>query len=205
MKIALGQVQVTSGKIIENMAEISNMIIEAKKQGADLIVFPELAISGYFLQDRWTDDEWVNFCTSQNEVIKSLSNDIGIIWGNVSSHYGTLSMKGTDGRNARFNSAFFAQNGEWVLKDSGVAGQYVKHLLPQYRVFDDNRFFTSAFDIPLKEENMFSPFLFHYNNEIVRISIQICEDMWNDDYPMNPTAEAIEHQVDFIINISSSP
>ncbi|MDP2813216.1 MAG: NAD(+) synthase [Erysipelotrichaceae bacterium] len=206
MKIALGQLNVQSGNIVANIESMKAMIQEAKAKNADIIVFPEMAISGYFLQDKWTDSEFVAFCQSQNETIKGLSDGIGIIWGNVSPMYGGQRFVGHDGRPARFNSAFFAFNQQWVPRPNAAWGQYVKHLLPDYRVFDDTRFFIDGITLSAwTNEDICEPFEFEKDGQTTKISLQVCEDLWDHDYSFSPTQKAIEYQSDLIINISSSP
>lgn len=206
MKIALGQLNVQSGNIAKNIASMKAMILEAKEKNADIIVFPEMAVSGYFLQDKWTDSEFVAFCQSQNETIKALSDGIGIIWGNVSQMYGGQTFIGRDGRPARFNSAFFAYDQQWVSRPNSAWGQYVKHLLPDYRVFDDTRFFVDGITLSQwTEEDVCEPFDFEKDGVKYKISLQVCEDLWDSDYSFSPTKKAVEYQSDLIINISSSP
>ena len=206
MKIALGQLNVQSGSIAGNIDAMKAMIFEAKEKHADIIVFPEMAVSGYFLQDKWTDSEFVAFCHAQNETIKALSDGIGIIWGNVSHMYGGQSFVGHDGRPARFNSAFFAYDQQWVPRPNSAWGQYVKHLLPDYRVFDDSRFFIDGNTLSMwTNEDICEPFEFEKDGVSYKISLQVCEDLWDSDYSMSPTQKAVEYQSDLIINISSSP
>jgi NAD+ synthase (glutamine-hydrolysing) len=206
MKIALGQFNVQSGNIAGNIEAIKAMILEAKEKYADIIVFPEMSVSGYFLQDKWTDSEFVAFCHSQNETIKALSDGIGIIWGNVSHMYGGQTFVGHDGRPARFNSAFFAYDQQWVQRSNSAWGQYVKHLLPDYRVFDDSRFFTDGNTLSQwTNEDVCEPFEFEKDGYHYKISLQVCEDLWDGDYSFSPTQKAVEYESDLIINISSSP
>jgi NAD+ synthase (glutamine-hydrolysing) len=206
MKIALGQLNVQSGNIAGNVESMKAMILEAKEKQVDIIVFPEMAVGGYFLQDKWTDSEFVAFCQHQNEAIKALSDGIGIIWGNVSQQYGGQSFIGHDGRPARFNSAFFAYDQQWVSRENSACGQYVKHLLPDYRVFDDSRFFIDGITLSMwTNEDICEPFDFEKDGVKYKISLQVCEDLWDSDYSMSPTQKAVEYQSDLIINISSSP
>jgi NAD+ synthase (glutamine-hydrolysing) len=206
MKIALGQFNVQSGNIEKNIESMKAMIQQAKENNADIIVFPEMALSGYFLQDKWTDSEFIAFCQRQNETIKALSDGIGIIWGNVSQMYGGQTFIGHDGRPSRFNSAFFAHEQQWVSRPNSAWGQYVKHLLPDYRVFDDTRFFIDGVTLSLwTNEDVCEPFEFEKDGQSYKISLQVCEDLWDNDYDFSPTQKAIEYQSDLIINISSSP
>lgn len=207
MKIAMGQLNVKAGRPAENTARMKEMILAAKADHADLIVFPELSISGYLLADKWLDEDWCESLLAYNEEIRQCSQGIGIIWGNL----GTLKgIKGRDGRKVRLNTAYFAYNGEWVKRENGMyEGMYVKYLNPDYRVFDDSRYFLSSLELceqlVLERNFMTSPFLFNINGKEERIGIEICEDLWNGDYSFDPTRELLREHVSLIVNISSSP
>lgn len=207
MKIAMGQLNVKAGRPAENTARMKEMILEAKADHADLIVFPELCISGYLLADKWLDEDWCESLLAYNEEIRQCSQGIGVIWGNL----GTLDgIKGRDGRKVRLNTAYFAYNGEWVKRENGIYdGMYVKYLNPDYRVFDDSRYFLSSLELceqlVLERNFMTSPFLFDINGKQERIGIEICEDLWNGDYSFDPTRELLREHVSLIVNISSSP
>lgn len=203
MKIALGQMNVHAGKISKNVETMLSMIQKAKENKADLIVFPELCVSGYLLADKWLDDDFIETALSANQKIKEASDEIGIIWGNVSTFDG---IKGRDGRKARCNTAYFAYNKEWVQRENQLLpGQYIKCLNPDYRIFEDSRYFLSALEYAkknhLKEEEMTSPFLFKGK----RLGLEVCEDLWSGDYQFDPTSEYKKNKCDMIINISSSP
>ena len=64
MKIALGQLNVRQGQPTENLASMREMIEQAKAEHADLIVFPEMALGGYCLQDKWLDPDWCRYLDS---------------------------------------------------------------------------------------------------------------------------------------------
>ena len=142
-----------------------------------------------------------------NEEIRQSSQGIGVIWGNLGTIEG---IRGRDGRKVRLNTAFFAYNGEWVKRENGLYdGMYVKYLNPDYRVFDDSRYFLSALELceqlVVDRNFMTSPFLFEINNHVERIGLEVCEDMWNGDYSFDPTREYLREHVSMIVNISSSP
>lgn len=210
MKIAIAQLWVTPGQPKANFERMVRLIQQAKADHADLIVFPEMAVGGYVLSDLWLDLDWQRELLSFNEVIKNLSDGIGIIWGNLAGAPSSCSMtKGNDGRPLRFNAAFFAYDQHWVKRPSGTYdGLYVKHLLPNYRVFDDSRYFHSARDLPLTHTNpsaFLEPFEWTVHGVTHRIGIEICEDLWSDDYTLNVTQEYKKQGAELIINISSSP
>ncbi|HCT62580.1 MAG TPA: NAD(+) synthase [Erysipelotrichaceae bacterium] len=208
MKIALGQLNIQAGNIDANLESMKQMVMDAKAQGAALIIFPEMAVSGYLLGDKLLQRGFVDRLMDCNEMIKSWSTDIGIIWGNISHNEGAKANR--DGRFNRMNSAYFAYQNEWVEKANGSnPGLYHKHCLPDYRFFDDSRIFKSGVEVSLENnqatDHGIVPFIFKHHNETVRIGLEVCEDLWSKDYNIDPTSLYIQKGVDFIINISSSP
>lgn len=207
MKIALGQLNVKAGQMSNNFQRMLEMIQQAKQQQADLIVFPEMAVSGYLLGDKWMDDAFCETVLDYNEKLKNASDGIGIIWGSL----GTFEqVKGRDGRPVRCNCAYFAYNNEWVNKENNLfPGKYIKYLNPDYRVFDDSRYFLSALECAkqfnLNEDVFASPFLFEKDGKTIRIGMEVCEDLWSSDYNFDPTATYLQQHCDVIVNISCSP
>ena len=207
MKIVLGQMNVLAGQMSLNVNKMLDMIEKAKKEKADLIVFPELCVTGYLLADKWMDQNFVETALSYNEVLKKASEGIGIIWGNVATFKDIL---GRDGRHVRCNTAYFAYNNNWVKKENNLFdGRYIKCLNPDYRIFDDSRYFLSALELSkrmkLDDVDFTSPFLFEKDDHTYRIGLEICEDLWSQDYQLDPTSQYLNQNVDFIVNISSSP
>lgn len=207
MKIALGQMNVRTGKLQDNLHTMLSMVEKAKQEKADLIVFPEMAVSGYLLCDKWLDADYCDSILEINEILKEASDGIGIIWGNLGRFE---NIRGRDGRIARCNCAFFAYDKQWVKKENNLyEGIYVKYLNPDYRVFDDSRYFYSALELAnrlnQKENFMTSPFIFEKDGKVTRIGLEICEDLWSGDYNFDPTSEYIKQESDLIINLSSSP
>ena len=208
MKIAIAQLNIRSGQIDHNLNSMKQKIDQAVLDQADIIVFPEMCVGGYLLSDLFLQKSYISQLLKANDLIKSWSKDIGIIWGNI-SHFDEL--KGNrDGRYNRYNTAFFAYQGEWVKKENNhLNGHYFKHCLPDYRFFDDSRYFKSGMDYALENhielKDSINPFIFEKDHQITRIGLEVCEDLWSKDYNVNPTAIYVDHKVDFIINISSSP
>lgn len=205
MKIAIGQINVVAGQPQHNLLHIREMI-DAVRHQADLIVFPEMCVGGYFLMDRYDDTDFLDELVEINELIRLYSQDIGVIWGNVK----VADLRGRDGRPARFNAVFFAQDGQWVRRASGFsAGWSLKHLLPDYRVFDDSRYFMSGIELDLRHPSAYpflEPFIFTDKAGIIhRIGLEICEDLWDEDYALHPTQMLVDAGADFIVNVSSSP
>lgn len=210
MKIALGQLNVVAGGIRQNLNRMKEMVEYAKQRKADLIVFPELCVGGYLLADKWLDQDFLNTLEEANEEIKSWSTSIGIIYGNASTQPHQTIEKGRDGRPIRMNAAFFCYNQRWVKKaNDRDAGRHIKHLNPNYRIFDDSRYFLSGLEIALQDHKTaqanIAPFLFEKDGKTWRIGLEVCEDLWSDDYALDVTQEYIHQQVDLLVNISASP
>ena len=210
MQIALVQMNVESGNCKHNFETIKTYIEKAKADCADIVVFPEMCISGYMLQDQFLDDAFCEDVASYNDKIKDLSSDIGIIFGSL--YYSPISTveRGRDGRKARFNASFFAYNKQWVEKESGfLDGIYIKHLNPDYRFFDDSRYFLSGIEVSnylfQKMDGLISPFLFECKGKIYRIGLEVCEDIWSFDYSVDVTNIYANQKVHFIVNVSTSP
>ncbi len=210
MKIVMAQMNVQAGKVEHNFAFMQQTILQAKEDGADMVVFPEMCVSGYVLQDKWLDDDFCSYIHSFNEKIKNLSEGIAIVYGNL--YYGQLlnSKVGRDGRISRFNCAFFAYNKQWVKKQNGLLdGIHIKHLNPDYRIFDDSRYFLSAIEVAIandmEKHELISPFIWQLNGEICSIGLEVCEDLWSNDYSVNVSEQYVLQDVSFIINVSSSP
>lgn len=208
MKIALAQMNIQAGRIDRNLDLIKTTIDEARSAGADLVVFPEMAVGGYLISDNYLQWGKVRELVMANDRIRSWSTGIGVIWGNLDHR--TDGKNNRDGRFNRTNTAFFAFDGQWVPKENGDSdGRYLKHCLPDYRFFDDSRYFKSGVDLALQTgldpEALIEPFIFTKGKETVKIGLEVCEDLWSSDYLVDPTAVYVRKGVDFIINISTSP
>ena len=97
MKVAVVTMHVRQGKCEENVSYMKQMIQCAREAQADLIVFPQNAVSGYRLGDQWLDEDWCRYVDSFNDVLVAESEDIAIVWGNIRYR-----------NRRRFNAAFFA-------------------------------------------------------------------------------------------------
>lgn len=210
MRIAMAQLYVKAGRSEMNLTRMHEMVLDAKLQGADLIIFPEMSVPGYILSDKWLQTSFRREMAHANERIKSWSEGIGIIWGNIIVDPFQDATINRDGRLIRCNAALFAHNGKYVTRENGFSdGIYVKHCMPDYRFFDDSRYFMSGVEIAGLNHwditKFINPFLFEKEGKTYKIGLEICEDLWSKDYSIDPTALYIEQGVDFIVNISASP
>lgn len=205
IKIAITQIEVVPGHPDVNLAKILSEIIKAKKGGAEIIVFPEMAVSGYLLGDEWENESFIADLMTKNEEIRKASSGIAVLWGNVWADY---SAKGEDGRTRKYNAVFVAQNGKWV--SNGVfEGHSFKTLLPKYREFDDERHFYSLAKLAVEKKTeikeLLRPFPIKTKMGEMKIGVMLCEDMWCDDYSVNPTKILFQNGANIMVNISCSP
>jgi NAD+ synthase (glutamine-hydrolysing) len=223
VKIALAQLDVIPNKAEKNLERMLRMVDEAKVQSVDLIAFPEMCIGGYMLSDKWQDDGYCNNLMEYNEVLREASRGISIAYGNIyldkSINKRVLGFHpNKDGRTRKYNSVYIFQDREYVsrLREINILPQGVqpKTLLPNYRIFDEERYFFSSQDIAkdfsLSLESLLQPFLLRVDQEQVPIGFELCEDLWCADYrrngdALNPTKILIQNGARLIINISASP
>ncbi len=183
MKIALAQLNYHIGNFESNVTKIKNAIKQARDNDVDLVVFAELAVSGYPPRDFLEFNDFINKCQAAIEDIAHKCRGIAAIVGAPSKN---PEFQGKD----LYNSAYFLAEGQI---------QCVRHktLLPNYDVFDEYRYFE-----PNKKFR-----IIEYKNQ--RIALTICEDLWNlgNDplYTINPMDELSGQQPDFIVNIAASP
>lgn len=183
MKIAIAQINYHIGNFEQNEQKVIQAIHRAKDLQADLVVFAELAVSGYPPRDFLEFDDFINKCLASVKKIAAECNGIAAIIG---SPVKNPEPKGKD----LFNAAFF-------LADGKIISEHRKSLLPNYDIFDEYRYFepnNEFITIPFKGE---------------KIALTICEDLWNigDDllYRGNPMDELFKQNPDLIINIAASP
>lgn len=211
MKIALSQFEIIPSMPTNNAARIINYIEEAKNNKADMIIFPELAISGYLIGDMWESESFIRECEELGEEIIKASKDIFVIFGNVAID---RNKKNFDGRVRKYNALFLAKDGK-LIKNPYSKIPYpfiIKTLLPNYKEFEDTRHFFSLKDLIFEnalEDNFdlkeyFNPVEININGEKINLGLTICEDAWSSNYNLSPM-DILNEKIDLFINISSSP
>jgi len=183
MKIALAQLNYHIGNFESNTKKIIDHIALAKAEGADLVVFAELAVCGYPPRDFLEFEEFISLCDDAAKQIAIHCRGIACIVG--------LPVKNEQAAGKDlYNAALFIENGE-------VKAITRKALLPNYDVFDEYRYFEPA--------NEFSCIDF----QGTKIALTICEDLWNINnnplYVSNPMDILINEAPDIMINIAASP
>ena len=210
MKIALSQFEIIPSMPADNTARIINYIEQAKNNKADMIIFPELSISGYLIGDMWESESFIRECEELGKEIIKASKDIYVIFGNVAVD---RNKKNFDGRIRKYNALFLAKDGKLIKNDSLPYPFIIKTLLPNYKEFEDPRHFFSLKDLIIENsidknnfniKEYFKPIEIELNGEKINLGLTICEDAWSSNYNLSPM-DILNEKTDLFINISSSP
>ena len=182
IRIAGAQKSFPVGAIQKNKQTILDCFEAAEEKEADIVIFPELALTGYPPEDLLLRESFVgkNFAVLEElaEFSSSTSGVVGFVDRNLDDNH-------TDKQKRDIaNAAAIIQNGD-------VKGIYHKCFLPNYSVFDEARYFA-------KGNNPGNVFWY----EDVGIGISICEDIWIED---GPSSQQVENGASLIININASP
>ena len=177
MRVALAQINPTVGAIDANAAKVSAWIDDARTAGADLVVFPELCLPGYPAEDLYLKP---HFIEANRRAVEELAASVQGIVALVG--FAEPAPRDADGRHAHNSLA--------VLAEGGVRDVYRKNRLPNYAVFDEQRYFipgSAAKTIAVAG---------------TRVGLTICEDCWVEGPPAS--LEAAEG-AELIANPSGSP
>ena len=187
MRIAVAQINPTVGDLKGNSEKIIDEAHRARRQGADLVVFSELCVTGYPPQDLLENRFFIEAVQrTLDHIAHDVPQDMGVIVG------APLPNNGPVGRRA-FNAAVLYEGGEEIAVVH-------KTLLPTYDIFDEHRYFEPETTRSVVEWRG------------LRIGLHICEDMWNTQqqdtyhlYHEEPVGELAAQGADLFINISASP
>ncbi|HSZ81202.1 MAG TPA: NAD+ synthase [Polyangia bacterium] len=191
MKIALGQINPTIGDLDGNRRLVWDAALEAERRGADLVIFPELALTGYPPKDLL---ERPAFLDAARASLDALAADLGArgVRAGVLVGFPERLPPSPSGRGVA-NSAALIEGGR-------VVSVTRKSLLPTYDVFDEWRYFdpaTAVGVVPFRGQ---------------RLGVTICEDIWNDGdfwpqrlYRADPVEALVAAGADLIVNVSASP
>lgn len=180
IKIGLVQINPILGDLSGNAAKIINFIQEADQQGVNLLIFPELAITGYLPQDLLLNRSFID-CNLQclNKITAACRSSMVVILGFV----------------ARENDKLY--NAAAVIKSGQLIATRYKTLLPNYDVFDERRYFTPA------NENL--PVPIEIGGHSVRLGVEICEDLWDSNSDIKVTDQLVAQGAELLVNLSASP
>ena len=178
MNIALCQINPTVGAFEENKKLILSNYYEAVDHGAELVVFPEMVITGYPTADLLYED---GFIRKNMAILAEIASQttVHLVMGYVHGENGHL-----------YNSAALCGDGQKLFR-------YDKILLPTYDVFDEDRYFSAGSELGI--------YKVHIGGQEVNLGLQICEDLWDENYDRKVTAELQKAGATFVVNISASP
>jgi NAD+ synthase (glutamine-hydrolysing) len=190
MKVALAQINATVGDLEGNAQRIVNAARRAYGQGANLVVAPELALTGYPPEDLLMRPAFMSACADAlrgiaRELMSSEGLHVLVGHPHQFGDRGDVRTKSTS-QPLRFNAAS-------VLAGGRIVGTYCKRELPNYQVFDERRYFASGRDAGLK------PLVFEVGG--TRVGVLICEDAWFDE----PGAAAKAAGAQVLAALNASP
>jgi NH(3)-dependent NAD(+) synthetase (EC 6.3.1.5) len=171
IRIGMAQINSTVGDLSGNTKKIIQFIDEARSLGVDLLTFPELAITGYPPEDLLFKPQFIQQNQERLREILRHTSDIAVVVGFVDS-----------------NSDIY--NAAAIIYDNKLVGVYHKIYLPNYGVFDENRYFQAGTEYPI------------FTIYGIGIGVTICEDMWYEAGPATVQAYA---GAKVLVNINASP
>jgi NAD+ synthase (glutamine-hydrolysing) len=171
IRVGLAQINPTVGAIEANARLVLDWMDRARAAGCDLVAFPELAITGYPPEDLLFKTAFIEANLRALADVARQSRGITAVVGYV------------DKRDDIFNAAA-------VLHDGAQVGTYHKQYLPNYGVFDENRYFQSGTEAPV----------FAVGDTV--LAANICEDIW---YPTGPTTLQALAGAELVVTINASP
>jgi NAD+ synthase (glutamine-hydrolysing) len=189
MRITMAQLNPLVGDVDGNVARLVDVLPIAASQGADLVVFSELILTGYPPKDLLESPGFIEQVARGLDRVVEVSKshrDLGIVLG-------APAPTGLDGGKPLHNTAFLVSSGKVLFKQA-------KMLLPTYDVFDELRYFRAGEEVgvaPFKGE---------------RIGLSVCEDFWQEPgawntgiYPIDPIDMLARQGATLLVNISASP
>jgi NAD+ synthetase len=187
MRLALAQLNFTVGAFDANFERMRAAVERARAAGAELVVFSELAATGYPPHDLLTHEAFVDRNLDVVERLARLSS------GALAILVGFVDRNRSGQGKPLYNAAALCQSGR-------VTARQYKSLLPTYDVFDEDRYFEPATEVaPMAVAGR-------------RVGVTICEDVWNDRdfwprrrYHRDPVSEQVAAGADLLLNISASP
>lgn len=172
-RMALAQINSLVGDLEGNRQKIADGIHRAQGVGADFVVFPELAVTGYPPEDLLLKPTFLQENVAVVRELASLTPGLTAIVGFADVVDDEV-----------YNAAAILHDGAWVHT-------YYKHYLPNYAVFDEDRYFRRGTALPV------------FRRDGVIFGVNICEDIWQPTGPVD--AQALQGGARILVNISSSP
>jgi len=187
MKVALAQINPIVGDLTGNARKIVDFAVRAASEEADLVVFPEMCVTGYPPLDLLDSAVFIDASIASVQwIAEHVPADLGVLIG------APVRSPNASGKRL-LNAAILLENGQ-------EAGRAFKMLLPTYDVFDESRYFEPASEMQV------------LSFRGIQLGVSVCEDMWNVDdyaeyntYSDDPLEELAGAGIDLFVNISASP
>lgn len=186
MKVLVAQLDPTIGDFVGNVNKIVQSLEHARKQKADVVLFPELSVCGYPPEDLVLHD---HFVTSSEDTLQEI----------IPHTKGLMVLVGLVRRNLAHGEKSLL-NSAAVIQDGKIVGFHDKALLPTYDVFDERRYFEPGSEFKAWE----------WKGK--KIGVLICEDIWQHAgyvggtrYACDPVLEYQKLKIDLLLNLSASP
>ena len=172
LRLGMAQINSTVGDLDGNFEKISSFIERARGSGVDVLAFPEMAITGYPPEDLLLKPSFIETAIARTRDLLPLTLGMTVIVGTVDRDVDL------------YNAAAVLHDGRWV-------GSYRKRYLPNYGVFDENRYFMPGTRNPV------------FARDGTVIGLSICEDIWYAGGPLQE--QVIRGGAEVVINLSASP
>ncbi len=189
MKVAVGQINPTVGDLPGNRRRVLRAIAEAKRRGADLVVFPELALLGYPPRDLLLRAGFLDAADQAFSQVVDASREVAVVIGHP-LRAGTRPANLADPSAAAFGGNQLLHNAAFLLADGRIVGHQAKHRLPSFDVFEEERYFAPGTEINVLAWGG------------LRLGLSVCEDFWYEEGILGAQADA---GVDLLVNVSASP
>jgi NAD+ synthase (glutamine-hydrolysing) len=188
LRIAMAQINPTVGDIAGNTRLIQRWIKEARRAKADLVAFPELAVTGYPPEDLLFKPRFIEDTQRALKAVAAEARGLVVVVGYVGQ--GATAVSASEAPSFPLAGRHELYNEAAVLSDRRILATYRKRHLPNYGVFDESRYFHPGSRLPLLVLNG------------ATIGVNICEDIWFSDGPTRLQASA---GAEIIVNINASP
>ncbi|MBT4126023.1 MAG: NAD+ synthase [Chloroflexi bacterium] len=176
LRVAAAQINTSVGDIDGNARLIEEWIGLAQDQGADLVAFPELTITGYPPEDLVLYD---NFISANKAALSRIAATVG----NIVALVGFVDSEVTESGTKLYNAAA-------VIHNRKIVATYRKIHLPNYGVFDERRYFTAGNECPV------------LSIRGIKVGVNICEDIWEQ---IGPSEVQCANGAQIVVNLNSSP
>lgn len=188
-----------------NYEKIIHCITKARQEQADILLLPEMCLSGYLIGDIWEQNSFLEDCEYYAQQIVAHSQDLCVIFGSFALE---RDKHNEDGHMRKYNAAFVCQNGKLL---PGYAGRnfIIKNALPNYREFDDSRYFYSLHKLCSEENRCITktiqPITIDIKGASIPIGIMLCEDGWTENYQLDTAQVLADNGAQLLCNLSCSP